>query len=244
MKRNVSLAEISDGRLYGENDMVKADCRGCQGCSACCREVGSSIKLDPFDIYRLTTGLGKSFQELLTAGTIELQVVDGAILPNLAMMGVKEQCAFLNEEGRCSIHSLRPGICRLFPLGRYYEGDDFKYFLQVGECTAPRGKVKVDKWIDTPNLRKNHGFVVEWHGLLHEVEDIVCKEMEPTSGDEESQMGEDLGKQVNMLLLQLFFVTPYEKEMDFYTQFGQRKQTFLSVLQTQKDKGNILPTSQ
>ena len=31
MKRNVELSEISDGRLYTANDMVKADCFDCQG---------------------------------------------------------------------------------------------------------------------------------------------------------------------------------------------------------------------
>ena len=41
MERNVSMDEISDGRLYGLNDMVKADCRDCEGCSACCRGMGT-----------------------------------------------------------------------------------------------------------------------------------------------------------------------------------------------------------
>ena len=36
MRRQASLEEISDGHLYGLNDMVKADCGGCSGCSACC----------------------------------------------------------------------------------------------------------------------------------------------------------------------------------------------------------------
>ena len=40
MKRNVSLEEISDGKLYTSNDMVKADCGDCQGCSACCHGMG------------------------------------------------------------------------------------------------------------------------------------------------------------------------------------------------------------
>ena len=34
MKRNVSLEEISDGKLYTSNDMVKADCGDCAGCSS------------------------------------------------------------------------------------------------------------------------------------------------------------------------------------------------------------------
>ena len=87
MKRNVSLAEISDGRLYKANDMVKADCGGCNGCSRCCHGMGNSIILDPYDVYRMTTGMGKSMQELLAA-SVELNVVDGVILPNLKMQEI------------------------------------------------------------------------------------------------------------------------------------------------------------
>ena len=65
MKRYVDMKEISDGRFYGLNDMVKADCRDCAGCSACCHGMGSSIVLDPYDIYRLSGGLGVSMEALL-----------------------------------------------------------------------------------------------------------------------------------------------------------------------------------
>ena len=104
--------------------MVKADCGGCNGCSRCCHGMGNSIILDPYDVYRMTTGMGKSMQELLAA-SVELNVVDGVILPNLKMQGAEEACAYLDGGGRCSIHPYRPGICRLFPLGRYYENGGF-----------------------------------------------------------------------------------------------------------------------
>ena len=54
MKREVDLEELK--RLYGLNDMVRADCGGCVGCSACCRGMGTSVILDPYDMYRLETG--------------------------------------------------------------------------------------------------------------------------------------------------------------------------------------------
>ena len=97
MIRNCSLDEISDGKLYDINDMVKADCGDCKGCSACCQGMGQSIVLDPYDIYRLTTELNLSFEQLM-AGAIELNVVDGIVLPNLKMTGVDEKCYFLNDE--------------------------------------------------------------------------------------------------------------------------------------------------
>ena len=77
MRRNVSLGEISDGRLYDLNDMVKADCGNCAGCSACCQGMGDSILLDPLDVYRLTLCLDRSFESLLS-DCLELGVVDEA----------------------------------------------------------------------------------------------------------------------------------------------------------------------
>ena len=63
MKRKVDINEISDGNLYGLNDMVKADCGDCKGCSTCCQGMGESIVLDPYDVFRLTNGLNVSFAE-------------------------------------------------------------------------------------------------------------------------------------------------------------------------------------
>ena len=74
MKRNVTLEEISDGRLYGGNDMVKADCHGCKGCHKCCTGMGNSVLLDPYDIYRLRQGLEKTLAQLLAEETVELSV--------------------------------------------------------------------------------------------------------------------------------------------------------------------------
>lgn len=209
MKRVVNLSEISDGRLYGYRDMVKVDCHGCRDCHKCCTGMGNSVVLDPYDIWRLQRGLGKSTQELLAAGYIELNVVDGCILPNLAMTkGREEACAFLNEEGRCSIHSHRPGICRLFPLGRIYENGDFRFFLQTGECAEKNPtKVKVGKWIDSPG-QEYHDFLCTWHYLLNDLEEQV-------KGREDSEEA----KKRNMSLLQKFYFTDYTRIEDFFDYF-------------------------
>ena len=97
MRRNVRLEDISDGRLYTAQDMVRADCRGCRGCSACCHGMGSSILLDPRDIWLLARGTGKDFQGLL-AEHAELVLSDGIILPCLRMAGKEEACTFLEGE--------------------------------------------------------------------------------------------------------------------------------------------------
>lgn len=218
MERNINMNEISDGKLYGMNDMVKAGCDDCKGCSACCQGMGNSIVLDPYDVYRLTTGLNCKFEELLI-DKFDLNVVEGMILPNLKMNGENESCAFLNAEGRCSIHSLRPGICRIFPLGRIYEEDSFQYFLQINECKKKeRTKVKIKKWIDTPNVIKNEAFINRWHYFLKGLTDKM-----PT-------FSEETVKQINMYVLNVFFLTMYQGNRDFYEQFDERMQVAEEVL--------------
>ena len=174
MEREIDLQEISDGKLYTNKDMVKAGCGECQGCSDCCRGMGSSIFLDPMDIYRLTTGLECSFEDLLST-CVELHVVDGFIQPNMKMVGKEEQCPFLNEKGRCNIHAIRPGICRLFPLGRCYDGEGgFQYFLQIYECKKePKSKVKIKNWLGVEEIGRLHSNIYTYNYIFLQDENIL-----------------------------------------------------------------------
>lgn len=228
MIRNCSLLDISDGRLYSENDMVRADCNDCEGCSACCQGMGGSIVLDPYDCYLLMKNLSCSFEELMKE-SIELHVVDGVILPNLKMNQEKDQCHFLNEEGRCSIHAFRPGICRLFPLGRYWdEQGEFHYILQTGECQKEnKSKIKVKKWLDRSDLAEYDRYVKTWHDLLLTVRAEIAQIRDEVRSEtplnlEKAKAADNKIRRITMNLLQIFFVMPYEEDRDFYTQFEER----------------------
>lgn len=213
MLRECNLDEISDGKKYSINDMVKADCDDCKGCSACCHGMGSSIVLDPLDVHRLMSHFQTRF-EVLLEDKIELNIVDGVILPNLKMntQAEGEPCVFLDAEGRCSIHEDRPGICRIFPLGRVYEDNSFSYILQIHECQKEnRSKVKVSKWIDTPDLKKNQQFITDWHYFLKAAQARLA------AGGDEEQI-----KRTAMQILQYFYIEPYHTDCDFYGQFDKR----------------------
>ncbi|WP_394527444.1 YkgJ family cysteine cluster protein [Lacrimispora sp. JR3] len=211
MKREVDLKEISDGKLYGLNDMVKADCGDCKGCFACCQGMGQSVILDPLDCFRLTENLSCTMEKLL-ADKLELNVVDGIVLPNLKMSGKEERCGFLSEEGRCSIHGFRPGICRLFPLGRIYEEQGFRYFLQTNECRMEtRTKVKVRKWLDTSDIKRYETFIWDWHSLLKRLQQRLEQENSP-----------DFANKISLYVLKNFYLAPYNFGTDFYSQFEKR----------------------
>ena len=166
MLRYDDINDISDGKLYDSEDLVKAGTNGCQGCSRCCEsDMGNTIELTPYDMYNLIRGTGESLDELLSEFKIELSMIDGIILPNLKM---DKGCSFL-KGGRCEIHEFRPGICRLFPLGRLYNKDGFDYFLQKNECAldeALRTDVRVSEWIGIRDLEANTQFINKWHKFL------------------------------------------------------------------------------
>lgn len=207
MLRECDINEISDGKRYCANDMVKLGCNDCRGCHSCCEGMEDTIVLDPYDIYRLTRNLDLDFQ-ILMQERIALHVEEGLILPHLAMSELTGACSFLNEEGRCSIHAHRPGICRLFPLGRIYENGGFSYFLQVNECVREsRTKEKVKNWIDTPRLREYEAFILKWHNYIKEMQSFLKDKAD--------------AKDWNMLHLQMFYILPYESE-DFYLEFEKR----------------------
>lgn len=241
MLRYEDLKNISDGRLYELNDMVRADCADCEGCSKCCEsDMGDSIQLDPLDVYRLMHGLGRSFDSLIHK-ELELSVVDGLILPHMRMSGRSEPmykegsdtpviydigsgCMFLGNDGRCTIHDIRPGICRLFPLGRIYEKGGFKYILQVNECIRKnRSKVKVSRWIDTENLDEYEAFVRKWHNF----KTYAAKRAAEADDDPEGR-----AKRVMIYILSGIYAEPYkaDSEKDFYPEFDSRLKVVLKHL--------------
>ena len=209
MERHVDMQEISDGKKYHSNDMAKLGCNDCEGCSECCRNTGKSIVLDPWDVYMLTTNLKCSFESLLEK-YVELNVIEGIILPNLKIEENGKGCHFLSEGGRCKIHGFRPGFCRLFPLGRLYENGTFTYFLQTQECLKERRtKMKISKWLSIPDLAQYEQFVNEWHYFIKGFQKRY------------RQISQEELKKYNMFLLQVFFLSPYQ-DGDFYEQFAKR----------------------
>lgn len=205
--RNI-LDEISDGKLYDIHDKVKADTCGCNGCNDCCCDVGELVVLTPFDIYEMTNYLGVGFDELL-GDKIELRENNKIKLPYLKMQKNK-RCSFLNMEGRCTIHSKRPNICRLFPLGRVYKNDDFKYFLQVGNCPKDNLKeVKISDWMGIENYNTNKTFILDWYKFIK----ALTFRLKFVRDEEEL-------KAINKILLDDFYGRDM-KNGDFYREFAE-----------------------
>ena len=199
---------MSDSKLMKARELARIACASCEGCGECCRGMGDSILLDPWDIFQLTRGLGKTFEELLKKEA-DLSVARGVILPHLSMPG--EACAFLGEDGRCRIHAFRPGLCRLYPLGRQYHDGGFSYFVLPARCPGKtRSKARISAYLGVPDLPMYEEYLLSWHDFLARLR-------------EKLERTEAAGfKDVCMAVLRLFYFLPYEPERDFYLQYRRR----------------------
>lgn len=216
-------------KLYTAKDMAKIGCDGCRGCSFCCEGMGDTVVLNPYDVYELTKNLQVSVEDMLNQ-KIELHVEEGMILPHIKMSDKTDKCVFLNEEKRCSIHPFRPGLCRLFPLGRNYDSDGemweskgYRYFVLEEACPkAVKTKVKIDKWLSVNQLSKNEAFILDWHNFCRWFQNKLQKLL--------SEGQDDYAKQLNMLVLNQFFMKPYEAGLDFYEQYDIRMKEIKGVV--------------
>lgn len=205
-------------KFYNLQDMARIGCNDCKGCHSCCQGMGDSVVLTPYDLHMLSIKLDKNVDALF-GEWVQLTIVDGLLQPSMAMNGVGERCHGLDTQGRCSIHSFRPSICRLFPLGRQYTENDVQYFVLEDACPAAvKTKVKISKWVERPEFKEHEQFLVQWHTFKKQCLSKM-KEIQD----------ETYHKQLFMLVLQLFFRKPYT-EGRFYEEFLERLEQAQEIL--------------
>lgn len=85
----------------------------CSACSRCC--FNKRIQINPYEAAMLAAGIGSDIDRLRRDHT---EAGDGIYLTRRK----DGACTFLGSEG-CSVHSVRPLVCRLYPLGRVRHAD-------------------------------------------------------------------------------------------------------------------------
>ena len=207
-------------RLYSAQDMARISSSACAGCGACCRGMGDTIVLDPYDVWQLTQGLGKPFGALL-GSDLNLHVEDGVILPHLVMREETQSCTFLGADGRCTVHAYRPGICRLFPLGRQFDAKKTSYFIVPNGCVkGGLSKVRIDRWLGIEDLPRYEAYKAEWRSLLRTLQARIAAEP-----------SEEVQRNVNLYFLRTFYMNPYEGTgaNSFYEELATRMRAFTAA---------------
>ncbi|NHM28383.1 YkgJ family cysteine cluster protein [Desulfofundulus sp. TPOSR] len=123
----------------------------------CCRDV--NIYLSPFDVLRMRKRLGLSSGEFLDRYTVSL-IGEGTGLPVVLLKMDEEQdkkCPFVTPRG-CKIYEDRPWACRMFPLDRCSEYDQFTILTDPSRC---RGLEEPQELYVEDYLREQGLFIYE-----------------------------------------------------------------------------------
>jgi uncharacterized protein len=91
----------------------------CNACSRCCHH--KAIRVSPYEILRLARNLGMTTTDFILRHT----EAGGTVL--MTRSENDSACIFLNRQG-CSVHSDRPMVCRIYPLGCAIEHDGRQSF--------------------------------------------------------------------------------------------------------------------
>jgi len=92
----------------------------CNCCNRCCRH--KDIQVNPFELLQIAEALGLTTTEALN------QFVQNE--KPFLKQNSDGSCVFLGTQG-CTIHSHRPGVCRIYPLGRLKDEDGQEYFIHL-----------------------------------------------------------------------------------------------------------------
>lgn len=205
-------------RLYTSREMARLYSPRCEGCGECCRGMGDTILLDPYDSDLLSKGLTRPFAALLHS-EVELTADNGLIIPYLAMNERTGACSFLEDSGRCGIHSFRPGICRLYPLARKYSSDGIRYFFPENGCREKSlSKIRIDKWIGYGNTDLYERFKADWFSLCSLVRQYL-----KNAGD----IGQE--REMCMFVLENFYIKGYGEDA-FFEEYPVRAERLRKML--------------
>ena len=96
----------------------------------------------------------------------------------------------------------------------------FQYFLQIHECPkTDRSKVKIKKWLDTPNLKTYEKYIADWHFFLKDLQEYVMKLALDVYKRQVMPGSVDI-KQFKRLSIQATFEAKYEKNSVFFNNKG------------------------
>lgn len=103
----------------------------CSNCGECCRNIKEAVMVESLDLFRIAR-----YMKLTTAEAMEAYTVPAFLSRAFPILLMKtkphrDACVFL-KDGKCSIHSIKPRTCRLYPLNAGpvdKSKSNFQYFI-------------------------------------------------------------------------------------------------------------------
>ncbi len=169
----------------------------CTQCGKCCiyRE---DILLPPRDLYKIAKELNMTVPDAFHQ-YCETYIGSNSRIPivRLKPRGSVRRCPLLKDR-KCMVHKAKPGVCAMYPLGRYLAIDpatresvktedlQIKYLLQPITCGDKSEVHTVRDWLADFDIKSEDQIFLQWHAFV-QLAGAVFARMEKILSPEEMQ---------------------------------------------------------
>jgi Fe-S-cluster containining protein len=225
-KRKTTLSkETEKMTLLGLDDMLPFECKACGGC---CKG-RPNIILTPYDIFRLARHFSLNMADVFDRYCDYCEEPNSRLLlAKIAPRPLDKGCPFL-KNGKCSVHPVKPILCRIFPLGRVSKptDDESVYYLKgITKCLRTEKFVTVRDWVGDAASDESERAWVEWSDAISRIVMLLRDKLDALAPDERANTLENIF---------LFLYAPYEAGDEFVPQFNYNVDKLCSIMETDFD---------
>jgi Fe-S-cluster containining protein len=167
----------AEAAVLAESDLMQLSC-GIDGCDSNCCKASAPIVLNPYEIALICRETTMSYEDLL-----DIVDTDRANGFPLVMLPRNPVCHFWAPSG-CRIYSARPLACRLFPIGRVFDGLRSRFVLpgrNICQGIAPSPAGTVADYIRTQNAATQIQMADRWIEFVNTIEQLPFPDKPVTS---------------------------------------------------------------
>jgi len=207
----------------------------CRSCGKCCRN-REDILLNSRDVYNIATALKLTHEQVISKyGEVYIGRDSRIPIVRLLPKGTNKVCPLL-AGNRCSVHSLKPAVCALFPIGRVVASEEapvdmglgspneINYIFNCATCGSRKKKQTVRAWLDGFSIPIDDHFFIRWNEAVFRLMATV-RQYEGKEGI--------TGRAMEMMWGGIFsaLYTDYDVGKDFFPQFEANVAKILGVFE-------------
>lgn len=148
----------------------------CSNCGECCRNIKDAVMVESLDLFRIARYMRMTTAEAMEAYTVSAFLSRGFPILLMKTKPHMDACVFL-KNGKCSIHSIKPRTCRLYPLnvgpGDKNKGE-FQSFIvsqRPHHFTGQRHRVR--NWMDAYFKPEDRAFLLTEYKMAAEAGRLI-----------------------------------------------------------------------
>ena len=235
-KRLEDIINHIDDLKMGPNDTFHFHCTSC---GKCCTN-REDILLTPRDLYNMAKTLEMAPGKLIKL-YCECYIGHDSRFPlvRIVPVGSVKRCPLLKNR-KCSVHSAKPTVCALFPLGRtmIFKKEDYspeavrtaeiQYFLQPIDCGDDTEAFTVKEYLEMFGIPVNDPFFFAWQSFLSSITGYIRAF--------ERDFPKDLMEVLWNTILTAVYLS-YDMEEPFMPQFTSNSEKLLKLFEMIKTEG-------